>query len=192
MRRNRTTIGDNPLDAVAPSAHTDASKGDATMTSATAVATVTPPEAEAEAAAEGRFARLKALKGKLQQCKSPELSIVVGDAPAQSTRLAYDSEGREGFRLGEAEFVAVARDIAGIALQPGAAKPGVQRLMLWGAVGALAAGPVGALVGCTLGGKRLRDVTARLELKDGRVLDATMQFSTLERIRKVVRDAQAV
>lgn len=158
------------------------------MNAVTTVDTVTTPAAEAET----KPSRVKALKAKLQECKSPELSVVVGDAPAQVTRLAYDSEGREGFRLGEAEFVAIARDVASIGLQHGAAKPGVQRLLLWGAVGAFAAGPVGALVGCTLGGKRLREVTARLALKDGRALDATMQFSTLERIRKVVRDAQAV
>ena len=55
----------------------------------------------------------------------------------------------------------------------------------WGAVGALALGPVGLLAGLVLGGKG-KDVTFIMLLKDGRKMLATTDSKTYTKLKAVV------
>jgi hypothetical protein len=187
MKRERT-IGSNPLDTIATSnagattaedaapAHARAAGGDATASSS----------ADAPAAGKAGFAGTMAAGAKttVKRLRTPEIVVLNGDLPPQDTRISYDADGHRGFRLGEEQFVAIARDVERIDICPHHAPSGVGRLLFWGALGAFVAGPIGALAGGVLGGRKLHRVTAQLHLKDGRTLTVVTGMSAIERMRK--------
>jgi hypothetical protein len=188
MKREHT-IGSNPLDNV--------STPGATVTRETPV--TAPAAQEAEAAPSGsrlaeasRSARAginnvaTGIRTQAQRLQTPEIVVLHGDEPPQDTRISYDVDGRRGFRLGGDQFVAIGSDVASIAVCPAEGRTGVRNLLVWGAVGAFVAGPLGALAGGLLGGRKLHRVTADLHLKDGRTLRVVTGMSTLERMRKEV------
>jgi hypothetical protein len=188
MKRERT-IGSNPLDTVnTPGA---AATPETSMTAGAA------PEIEAarsgsrlaeasKSARAGITNVATGIKTQAQRLQTPEIVVLDGDQPPQDTRMSYDAEGRRGFRVGEDRFVAIGHDVASIAVRPAEGRTGVRNLLMWGAVGAFLAGPVGALAGGLLGGRKLHRVTADLHLNDGRTLTVVTGMSTLERMRKEI------
>lgn len=189
MKRTRTnTIDENPLDAKAkPPPSAKAAKieqaGEGKTRNENPVQTKKLAVVSTPSNASSTRSSSMNWKDKLPRFKSSEIAVLSGDVKPQTTQLSFDKEGRRGFHLVEDEFVAIKRDVASITICVGAAGAGVSSLLAWGALGAFVAGPVGALAGGLLGGRKMHRVTAQLHLNDGRTLTIAADMSIIERMR---------
>ena len=186
----RRTIGDNPLDSI--TVPTRSSAGDekprgARPGRAPAAARIEAKTEDAEKEQSTEAPKASRCRGIARMIYGSRIRILGGDVAPCDTRLTvpYLGESR-GFRLGNNEFVTLKRDVVRLSVQSEETIRRTGKLLLWGTVGALLAGPFGALAGSLYGGWARHVTYVEMLLKDGRKVVAAASPDTVSEIQSEI------
>lgn len=173
----RSTIGDNPLDAIGASAPAMAPAAQATgeNRSPKKNAVKSGPDTEAsQSKPEAAGARWPHLSFRLRRIR-----ITGGDATPGITHLSPARPGESSrFILPKGELVDLKRDVVRIDVQTEETTRRIDSLLAWATAGAFLAGPLGALAGSLYGGRERHAATIDIRLHDGRHILAVTDSET--------------
>lgn len=183
----RRTIGDNPLDSITVPAHSSADaekprKARAENIPASIRQEAKPEDGEKPQSAEPpKSSRCRRIA---RMFKVGKIRILGGDVAPCDTRLTvpYLGESR-GFRLANNEFITLKRDVVRMTVQSEETIRRTGKLLLWSAVGAMLAGPFGALAGSLYGGWARHVTYVEMLLSDGRKVIAAISPETVSEIQ---------
>jgi hypothetical protein len=183
----RRTIGDNPLDSITVPAHsgTDDQKPGKPRAEHIPVSTRAEAKTEDDDKTQSAEPRKSSRCGRIARMfNGSKIRILGGDVAPFVTRLTvpYLGESR-GFRLANNEFIALKRDIVRMTVQSEETIRRTGKLLLWSAVGALLAGPFGALAGSLYGGWARHVTYVEMLLADGRKVIAAIAPETVSEIQ---------